>query len=290
MPIDYQAALAVKDTGRRSSYGDTQAMLYALSIGMGRDPYDPRELPFVFEGGELRVVPTMAAVMARNNVIGPLGINLPLMLHGEQRMTLHRPLPPAASIVSDARVVEVLDKGAGKGALIYAETVIRLEGEQDPLVTIGQTLFARGDGGFGGPPGPTPEVHAIPDRAPDHRHISETRLDQALLYRLNGDRNPLHADPELAKKAGFKAPILHGLCSYAIACRAVLASVCDYDPARIASFDVRFTSPVYPGETITTEIWVDGEVVSFRCLVEERGVVSINNGKCVLRNRAHFPS
>ena len=151
-------------------------------------------------------------------------------------------------------------------------------------MTLGNTIFARGDGGFGGPTGPVIEVHQLPNRAPDLRHVTETRLDQALLYRLNGDRNPLHADPELAKRAGFKAPILHGLCSYAIACRAVLATVCDYDPTRIASFDVRFTSPVFPGETIVTEIWVDGDVVSFRSLVEARGVVSINNGKCLLRS------
>jgi hypothetical protein len=243
MPIDYKAALALKETGRRASYADTQTMLYALSIGMGRDPYDERELPFVFEGGELRVVPTMAAVLGRNTIVRDLNLDLALMLHGEQRMTLHRPLPSQAAIVSDARVVEVLDKGPGKGALAYIETILRLEGEQDPLVTIGQTLFARGDGGFGGPSGPAPEIHQVPDRAPDHRHVTQTRADQALLYRLNGDRNWLHADPALARRAGFKAPILHGLCSYAIACRAVLASVCDYDPAMIASFDVRFTSP-----------------------------------------------
>ena len=283
MPIDYQAALALKEAGRKATYSDTQTLLYALSIGMGRDPYDERELPFVFEGAGLRAVPTMAAVLGRNSIVRDLGLDLALMLHGEQRMTLHRPLPPEASVVSDARVVEVLDKGPGKGALAYIETILRLEGETEPLVTLCQTLFARGDGGFGGPSGPAPAIHQVPDRAPDFNHLTETRLDQALLYRLNGDRNPLHADPALAKRAGFPVPILHGLCSYAIACRAVLASVCDYDPARIASFDVRFTAPVYPGETIATEIWVDGEVVSFRCHVVGRGVTSINNGKCLLR-------
>jgi len=283
MTIDYKAALALSASGT-ASYDDTATMLYAISIGMGRDPYDPKELPFVYEGmGGLKAVPTMAAVLARNSLVGRLNINLPLMLHGEQRMTLHRPLPTQAAIAWEARVSEILDKGPGKGALIYMDTILRLEGESAPLVTIGQTLFARGDGGFGGPAGPTPQPHAMPDRAPDHRHVSETRLDQALLYRLNGDRNPLHADPALAKTAGFKAPILHGLCSYAIACRAVLAAVCDYDPARIASFDVRFTSPVYPGETVTTDIWVDGDVASFRCRIEDRDVVSINNGRCQLR-------
>jgi len=225
----------------------------------------------------------MASVLARGNIVGPLNLDMTLVLHGEQRLTVHTPLPPSGVLICDSRVVDVLDKGAGKGALVYTETVVRLDGEAAPLLTVGGTIFARGDGGFGGPAGPTPEVHQVPERAPDFRHITQTRADQALLYRLNGDRNPLHADPAVATSAGFPVPILHGLCSYAIACRAVLASVCDYDPAKIASFDVRFTSPVYPGETIATEIWVDGEVISFRCRVEERGVTSINNGKCILR-------
>lgn len=283
--IKYEDALTQKLTGVKASYSDTETMLYALSIGMGRDPLDAGELPFVFEmaGSPLRTVPTMAAVLGRGNITGGLKLDYTLVLHGEQRLTVHRPLPAKANLVSDSRVVDVLDKGAGKGALVYTETVLRLEGESEPMVTLGGTIFARGDGGFGGPSGPTPKVHPIPDRAPDHRHVIETRPDQALIYRLNGDRNPLHADPELAKRAGFPVPILHGLCSYAIACRAVLATVCDNDPAKIASFDVRFTSPVYPGETIETEVWVDGDVVSFRCKVVERGVVSINNGKCLLR-------
>ena len=283
--IKYEDALTQKLTGVKASYSDTETMLYAYSIGMGRDPLDKTELPFVFELGEepLRTVPTMAAVLGRGNITAGLKLDYTLVLHGEQRLTVHRPLPPKANLVSDSRVVEVLDKGAGKGALVYTETVLRIEGESEPLMTLGGTIFARGDGGFGGPSGPTPPVHPIPEREPDHRHVIETRPDQALIYRLNGDRNPLHADPELAKRAGFPVPILHGLCSYAIACRAVLASVCGNDPTKIASFDVRFTSPVYPGETIETEIWIDGDVVSFRCKVIERGVTSINNGKCLLR-------
>ena len=124
MPIDYKAALALKETGRQTTYSDTQTLLYALSVGMGRDPYDERELPFVFEGAGLRAVPTMAAVLGRNTIVRDLNLDLALMLHGEQRMTLHRPLPPEATIVSDARVVEVLDKGPGKGALAYIETIL----------------------------------------------------------------------------------------------------------------------------------------------------------------------
>ncbi len=283
MAIVYEDALKQKITGQRTTYTDTNTMLYALSIGLGRDPLNDKELPFVFEQRGLRVVPTMAAVLARGNIAGGLNLDMTLVLHGEQRLTVHRPMPPSGALISESRIVEVLDKGAGKGALVYSETVVRLEGEDQPLLTLGGTIFARGDGGFGGPTGPTPVVHKIPDRAPDIRHVIETRADQALLYRLNGDRNPLHADPALARRAGFPVPILHGLCSYAIACRAVLATVCDHDPTMIASFDVRFTSPVYPGETIATEIWVDGDVVSFRCLVVERGVTAINNGRCLLR-------
>ncbi len=283
MAIVYEDALKQKITGQRTTYTDTNTMLYALSIGLGRDPLNDKELPFVFEQRGLRVVPTMAAVLARGNIAGGLNLDMTLVLHGEQRLTVHRPMPPSGALISESRIVEVLDKGAGKGALVYSETVVRLEGEDQPLLTLGGTIFARGDGGFGGPTGPTPVVHNIPDRAPDIRHVIETRADQALLYRLNGDRNPLHADPALARRAGFPVPILHGLCSYAIACRAVLATVCGHDPTMIASFDVRFTSPVYPGETIATEIWVDGDVVSFRCQVVERGVTAINNGRCLLR-------
>jgi len=284
MPLDYDSTLAVQEIGRRSSYDEKDTMLYALSIGMGRDPYDPQELPFVFEGAGLRVIPTLATTLAGGSLVTQLDIDLPKMLHGEQRMKVHRPIPASANLINDMRVVDVLDKGEGKGAIIYTENVIREEDNPDPLVTLGYSLFARGDGGFGGPERPAIPIHQLPDRAPDHRHVTETRQDQALLYRLNGDMNPLHADPELAKKVGFNVPILHGLCGYAIACRAVLATVCDYDPDRIAEFDVRFSSPVYPGEKITTEMWVDGNVVSFRCRVEERDIVSINNGKCILRD------
>jgi len=160
--------------------------------------------------------------------------------------------------------------------------VIRLKDTGEKLCTLGGTIFARGDGGFGGPSKSAAVLHVIPERKPDIVHVFETRRDQALLYRLNGDRNPLHAQPEFAKRGGFPAPILHGLCSYGVACRAVLASVCDYDPARMKSFDVRFTSPVFPGETIATDIWVDGEVVSFRSRVEARGITSLNNGRCLI--------
>jgi acyl dehydratase len=280
--IDYDAFMAKRDDRRSFAYTDRDTMLYALGAGMGRDPLDERELRFVYEGESFTAMPTLAVVVARSGLARSLPINYGLVLHGEQSLRLHRPLPTSAELIADTRITDILDKGEGKGALIYHETVARLAADDSPLFTLGATIFARGDGGFGGPSGPARSVHAMPERAPDGLHVTETRRDQALLYRLTGDRNPLHADPATATRAGFPAPILHGLCTYAVACRAVLAGVCDYNASRIAGFDVRFTSPVYPGDRIETDIWVDGEVVSFRCRVPEREVTVLNNGRCTL--------
>ena len=288
MPFKYEDLISRKTEDRAFSYTDTQVMLYALGVGMGRDPSDKRELPYVFELPKLRAVPTVVTVLGAGagggdgpGLFDGINIDWHRMLHGEQRISLHRPLPPAANVIGTSHIADVIDKGADKGALILLRSDVRLA-SGEPLYSSETTMFCRGDGGCGGPAKSAPLVHPLPERAPDLTHITETRRDQALLYRLSGDRNPLHADPEFAAKGGFPAPILHGLCSYGIACRAVLASACDYDDARIKSFDVRFTSPVFPGETIATDIWIDGEVVSFRSRVEARGITSLNNGRCVI--------
>lgn len=283
--IDYAAFMALEEKDKHFAYNEDLTLLYALGIGMGRDPLDPRELKFVYEGEGFVAVPTLAVVVARSMLARTLPVNKALLLHGEQTLTVHRQLPTAAQLLADTKITRILDKGEGKGALIYSETAARLAADNTPLFTIGMTLVARGDGGFGGPSGPTAALHELPDRAPDHVHVTQTRTDQALLYRLTGDRNPLHADPALAKRAGFPVPILHGLATYGIACRAVLATVADYDPARIAGFDVRFTSPVFPGDLIETDIWVDGDLVSFRCRVPDRNVTVLGNGRCPLTPR-----
>ncbi len=280
--IDYQRLMGLKRAGDRFSYGDRETMLYAVSIGMGRDPLDADELPYVFEAPALKAVPSLATVLTRIPLLKDCGYDYTKVVHGEQRLTLHRPLPASADLVADARVVAAYDKGAGKGALIYTETDVRLAGGEK-LYTLLSCTFARGDGGFGGPAGQGPEPHPIPGRAPDLTEPFETRADQALLYRLNGDRNPLHADPELARRVGFPAPILHGLCTYGIACRAILKRVARYDHAKIRALDVRFSKPVYPGETIETQLWIDGDTVSFRCRVPQRdGAVVIDHGRCLL--------
>lgn len=289
MAIDYDKLMAIKREGDRVRYTDRDTMLYALGVGMGRDPLNEQELPFVFEAfekGSLKTVPSMAAVLARVPLLKDCGYDYSKVLHGEQRVTLHRPLPAEGELIADSRVTAAYDKGAGKGAVIYTETAVRLASDGLPLFTQHSTTFARGDGGFGGPSGPKagsgPAPHPLPTREPDTAVTLETRADQALLYRLNGDRNPLHADPALAKRVGFPVPILHGLCTYGTACRAILGSVAAYDHTRIKSFDVRFSAPVYPGESIATDIWVDGKTVSFRCRVPERGLMVINNGKAML--------
>jgi acyl dehydratase len=280
--IDYEQLMSLKREAERFSYTDRETLLYAVSVGMGRDPLDANELPYVYEKPTLRTVPSMSTVLTRIPLLKDCGYDYTKVVHGEQRLTLHRPLPPQGDLIADARVVAAYDKGAGKGALIYTQTDVRLADGGQALYTLLSATFARGDGGFGGPAGSGPAPHPIPARVPDLTESFATRADQALLYRLNGDRNPLHADPELARRVGFPAPILHGLCTYGIACRAILKMAAGYDHRRIRALDVRFSRPVYPEETIETQMWVDGSTVSFRCIVAQRGVVVIDHGRCLL--------
>lgn len=284
MAIDYDKLMASKTLGQEFQYGDRETMLYALGVGFGRDPLDAKELPFVYEKN-LRTVPTQATVIAWGaGGMANSGINYLMVVHGEQKLTLHKPLPAAAKISVDSSVIGAWDKGKDKGAIIVTESVIRERQSGDKLCTLQSTIFARGDGGFGGPREGAPEPHKLPERQPDMTVETDTRPDQALLYRLSGDRNPLHSDPDFAKAAGFPKPILHGLCTYGTTCRAIISSpICNYDPTLITGFDVRFSSPVFPGETIAVDLWKDGNIVSFRARVKERDVVVINNGKCTLR-------
>ena len=284
MPVTYDGLMALKSDVDEFTYTDRETMLYALGVGMSRDPMDEAELRFTYEN-DLKTVPTLATVIAwGQRTLGQAGINYLMVVHGEQRLTLHKPLPSSATILAEERITAAVDKGAGKGALIFTEKVIRLKSSNEKLCTLGGTIFARGDGGFGGPSTGALEPHPIPERKSDVSCETDTRADQALIYRLSGDRNPLHSDPKIAKMAGYPRPILHGLCSYGTVCRAVLKTICNYDHTMITGFDVRFSSPVFPGETLVTEMWKDGPVVSFRSKVKERDVVVINNGKCTLQH------
>jgi acyl dehydratase len=213
MPIVYPEILEGKAEGQTYAWRDRETMLYALGIGMGADPMNETELPFVYEK-DLKAVPSLATVVAWGSGprFGTSTINFMLVVHGEQSIELHKPMPVGADIVADSRVVAVYDKGP-KGAVIVTESVLKDAKTGEKIVTLGSSIFARGDGGFGGPSEGQPEPHPIPARAPDLSLDFDTRPDQALIYRLSGDRNPLHSDPAFAKMAGFPRPILHGLCT-----------------------------------------------------------------------------
>jgi len=281
MAIDYEKLLNRPFKEVVQSYTTRDSILYALGVGLNMDPLDEQQLRFTYEDG-MHALPTMAVVLATPGfwVKEPdSGVDWVKVLHGEQGIRIHKPLPAAATVVSTNKVVEIIDKGADKGALLLQERQVVDKDSGDLLATLTSTTFARGDGGFGGPREGGKPVHKLPEREPDMTCDLPTLPQAALIYRLSGDYNPLHADPKVAQAAGFKAPILHGLCTLGVAGHAILRSYCDYDASRFKSLDLRFSSPVYPGETIRTEMWRDGDVVSFRSRVVERDIVVLNNGR-----------
>ncbi len=285
MAIVYDKLLALKIPPVEQTYGPKDCMLYALGLGLGQDPMNEDELPFVYEKN-LKVLPTYALVQGyspywlRNPASG---VNWTKVVHGEQGLTLHKPVAGEGTVIGQTRIVEAIDKGEGKGALVYSERKVTDKQSGELLAVLTQTTFCRADGGFGGPPREAPAPHPIPERAPDLTCDLPTRPEMALIYRLSGDINPLHAEPEFAKAAGFPRPILHGLATFGVAGHALLKTVCGYDPSRLTAMKGRFSAPVFPGETIRTEIWQEknkaGAVLSFRARVVERDVVAINNGR-----------
>jgi acyl dehydratase len=285
MSIVYEKLLALKIPDVEHAYGPKDCMLYALGVGLGLDPMDEEQLAFVYEKN-LKVLPSMAVVLAHPGFwVKDLdtGIDWMKVVAGEHSLVLHRPLKPSGTVRGRTKIVEIIDKGAGKGAIIYSERVIDDKATGERVATIVQTTFCRGDGGFGGPPREQRPVHPIPERAPDLACDLPTRPEMALIYRLSADPNPLHADPATAKAAGFPRPILHGLATFGVCGHALLKTLCGYDPTRLTALAGRFSAPVFPGETIRTEIWRDGAVASFRARVVERDVVAINNGRAEIR-------
>jgi acyl dehydratase len=281
MTIVYDKLLALEIPDVEQSYGPKDCMLYALGLGLGFDPTNENELAFVYEKN-LQVLPTMAVVLGYPGFwVKELdtGIDWVKVVAGEYDLRLYRPLATSGTVRNRTRVVEIVDKGAGKGAVVYSERTIDDKVSGQRIASIVQTTFCRGDGGFGGPPREQRPVHPLPERAPDLTCDLPTRPETALIYRLSADPNPLHADPAVAKAAGFPRPILHGLATFGIAGHAILKTVCGYAPSRLAAIAGRFSAPVFPGETIRTEIWRDGPVVSFRARVVERDLVALNNGR-----------
>jgi acyl dehydratase len=265
-------------------YTERDTIFYALGLGCGTDPMDRQDLRFVYEDG-LLALPTLPVVLGYPGfwLKDPeTGVDWRKILHGEQGLTVHAPLPVAGTVIGRTRITEIVDKG-DKGGLLLSERDVIDKASGRLLATLRATTVLRGDGNFGGPSGPVPQPHPVPEGKPE-AHLDLPTLPQAaLIYRLSGDYNPLHADPDVAAGAGFKRPILHGLCTYGVAARAVLRLCCDNDPAGLVQFDLRFSAPVYPGETIKTEIWRKGAEISFRARVVERDVVVLNNGFAKLR-------
>lgn len=261
------------------SWTSTDCLLYALGVGAGSLAPDD-ELEYTTENSAerpQRVLPTLAAVMgAGGRDRSALGEFDPAMLlHGEQGIELFGPIPPAGSVLTTSTVTGIYDKGSGALVVSESTSVDAVTGERRWRTTT--ALFIRGEGGFGGERGPAASAPPIPDGAPDQVVEYATRPDQALLYRLSGDRNPLHSDPAFARRAGFERPILHGLCSYGFTGRALLHALCHSDPSRFLSMQGRFTRPTYPGDTLKVSMWVDGPVAQFRT-ENQRGEVILDNG------------
>lgn len=282
MPVDISKLLALDIPSVRQAMTPRDAALYALSIGMGHDPLDLRQLAYVDPLRGPAVMPAMALVMAHPGFyLGrpESGVDPAAVLHAEQSFEIFGPLPAEGEIVSRTAITDVVDKGAGKAALIMAETELTLGTET--VARLARTTFIRGGGGFGGSASPRQiEVaRPAPEGAPDHVVDLPTDPQQALLYRLNGDLNPLHSDPELARAAGFERPILHGLCTMGVVCHALLATLGEYRAEALRRVGLRFSSPVYPGETIRTEIWRDG---TFRATVPARDCLVVRDGFAVL--------
>lgn len=280
VPIQYDRIMEhVVDTPVR--WRPEDAMLYALAIGLGAS-----ELGYVYERDQT-VFPTFAVILAfHGGPLSDLAIDPRYLLHGEHGLVLHRPLPVSGRATVRGRMVGAWDKGEGRGAVFREEKTICLEGEETPLASVTTTAFGRAEGGFGGPRDGQPAPHALPDRAPDAVAEVATGADQALLYRLCADRNPLHADPEFARAAGFPGPILHGLCTYAICAAEVLRHFAGMDGARLRSHALRFSAPVFPGEVLRVEMWRDGPVIMFRATVPARDVVVVTNGRAELSEAA----
>ena len=280
MAIDYDRLIAWPIPDASQDYAQKDCILYALGLGFGSDPLDPAQLRHAYER-DLEPFPTMALVLAVGEAWARdprTGITYAQVLHAEQRFELHRPLPVRASVLGRSRIAEVIDKGPGRGAIVVAERRLFIDGDAQPVATLRSSLFCRADGGFGGPVTAGAKPEPLPEREPDRVARLATSPRSALLYRLSGDMNELHADPEIAAKAGFRAPILHGLCSFGMAVRSVVAAL-GVEPRTVTGGGVRFTAPVYPGETLETAIWFDAATARFRTRVVERDVLALDYGR-----------
>ena len=278
MPINYETLMNFAIPDIHHTLTKREAAFYALSCGFGANPMAEAQLDYVDFDRDLKIVPSMPVVLGYlpGFIADPrTGIDHVKVVHGDQSVELFAPLTAGQELICRNHIVSLVDKGEGRGALMVMQRDITDANTGAALAKTTATIVLRGDGGFGGPSGPVPVPPQMPERAADIIIDLPTRPEQALYYRFNGDDNPLHAAPKFASMAGFPRPILHGLCTFGVVTHALLQAVCDYNPARLSKFGCRFSAPVFPGETIRTEIWADG---FFRARVSERDVVVVNNG------------
>jgi len=283
VPIDLDKVLGAELPGAVATWDGDDVILYHLGVGAGGSPTDDNELEYTYEA-RLKVLPSFGVVPVFGALAGLVGLdglsfNPMLLLHGEQEIELSGPIPTQAKVDTTAKVTGVYDKG--KGALVVVEARTSDESGK-PLFVNRFAAFLRGEGGFGGEPGPAPG-HEPPARNPDHVVESATLPQQALLYRLSGDKNPLHIDPSFAKLGGFDTPILHGLCSYGIVCKAVVDGALGGDVTKVAGYRARFSGVVFPGETIVTSMWQEGDRIVVSARTKERDTPVISNAAITLR-------
>ena len=278
MSLDH-SLVGVQGEPHERSWTSKDALLYAIGVGAGLgDPL--RDLEFSTEnseGVEQKVLPTYGVLLAQAPTARTIGdFDRAMLVHAEQYVELHQPLPVAGTVRTSSTVTAMYDKGSG--ALVESESVAADPATGEAMITIRSSTFIRGEGGFGGDRG-TAAPWQLPDRAPDHRVVELTRPEQALLYRLSGDRNPLHADPKFAARGGFSRPILHGLCTYGFTGRVLLHELCGSDPARFKSMSGRFSAPVLPGESLVVSIWSSDDGSAMFQTAKEDGTVVIDRGR-----------
>jgi acyl dehydratase len=283
MPIDPKKALGAQLGEGKYTWTKDQVILYHLGVGAGVPPTDRGELEYTYEKNlkvlpSFGVIPVFGALGGLGNTPG-LSFNFAMLLHGEQDIEIHQPIPPEATVTSAGHVAGIYDKG--KAALVVLEVKSKDEAGR-PLFTNRFSLFLRGEGGFGGDSGPKAGNEA-PSRAPDGVITSTTLPQQALIYRLSGDKNPLHADPDFAKMGGFDKPIIHGLCSYGIVCKAIVDKVLGGDVTKVARYQARFAGVGFPGETYLTSFWKEGDKILIQAKSKERDAAIISNAAITLR-------
>ena len=276
--MDYNRLMDFDIPPVRQEFSEFDCIRYAISIGLGHDQLDPWHLSFVDESKNLNVMPSFCTVLGHPGfwLADPrTTVNAKKLVHGEQTITIEKPIPRSGAVIGKTRIVNIVDKGKDKGALLYLEKLLRDEVSGDLIATEKRTIMLRGDGGYEGPSGSIPEPPPEPSGEPMKSVTIQTRPEQALLYRLNGDPNPLHIDPVAARAAGFDKPILHGLCTFGIACQAMVKIFFEADINRLGTMSARFSAPVFPGDTILLEAWENG---TFQAKALEQNKVVLQNG------------